>query len=75
LLPKEEQLGQINLYTSSKTSYSIDFPCEKQPTEEEFDDCVVCELEEFCDGLLGCAALMVHPIPMLILVAAHCAAC
>jgi hypothetical protein len=42
---------------------------------ESFDTCFVREVDDFCDGAVGCIALFVFPVPISVLIAAHCAAC
>jgi len=55
----------------------LDFvaPCDEHPADQKFSDCVVLEIDEFCDGLVGCAAIMIMPVPILAVIAGHCAAC
>lgn len=47
-------------------------PCGNHPKGESFGDCVAREMSEFCDGLIGCVAMVTHPKLVLAAIVIHC---
>jgi hypothetical protein len=55
--------------------YNLVAPCDDHPLNQNFDSCVVMEIDKFCDGFIGCAAIIFAPLPVMAVIVGHCAAC
>ena len=74
-IPKQEFIKSVNNYSNLNQLAKVASPCDEHSSNEEFDDCVEREVDEFCDGLVGCLALATNPVIIIGVIAIHCAAC
>lgn len=71
----QDLIVKVNSF-SRLPDYSLyNKPCSEYPDNTTFDSCFKSELNEFCDGAIGCAALMFFPEYVVTAIGIHCASC